>query len=213
MSTNNSTVGKIAGYLRNEIMHGNLKSGDHLKETRIAKLFNISRVPVREALRILHSEGYLEMIPNRGSFVKKITASYLYETSKLYVLIAPELLRNCIPKYKKSTLERAGRVIAKLEKCTDHAKVGYLMWDFAKIIYGPTEYRLMYSLMDEMYKHNIRILNELFELRFSDHYDVTPHKRFIELCGKNKVEEAVSVWCDYIKKLTADFFKSKMPKK
>ena len=118
MSTNNSTVGKIAGYLRNEIMHGNLKSGDHLKETRIAKLL-ISAGFLSGSFEDTSQRRLSGDDTKQGSFVKKITASYLYETSKLYVLIAPELLRNCIPKYK-NLLERAGRVIAKLEKCTDH---------------------------------------------------------------------------------------------
>ena len=154
-------VSKISDHLRKEIMYCNLKSGEHLKEKQLAKVFGVSRVPVREALRILHSEGYLEMVPNRGSFVKKISPEYIIEIAKVYIFIAPELLRDAIPKYKDSTYKKACRVLNKVEKCKDYNKIGYLLWDFAKIIYSPSKNKFMYFIMDEIYKHNIRILNEI----------------------------------------------------
>ncbi len=106
-SSKDTTVNKITDHLRKEIMYCNLKSGEHLKEKQLAKLFGISRVPVREALRILHSEGYLEMVPNRGSFVKKISPEYVIEIAKIYVFIAPELLRDAIPRYKRQHIQKS----------------------------------------------------------------------------------------------------------
>ena len=70
-------VGKIATFLRHEITTTNYRAGAHLKESQISAEFGVSRVPVREAFRILQSEGYLEVIPNRGSFVKPISLSYI----------------------------------------------------------------------------------------------------------------------------------------
>lgn len=48
------------------------KPGERLSEAGIARQFGCSRVPVREAIRLLVSEGALEVLPQRGSFVTKI---------------------------------------------------------------------------------------------------------------------------------------------
>jgi len=208
-----TTVSKITEHLRKEIMYGNLKPLEHLKENHIAKIFGVSRVPVRESLRILHSEGYLQMIPNRGSFVKKISMEYIMEITKMYVFIAPELLRDAIPRYKKSTYKKAYTAIEKVERCKDFNKVGYLLWDFAKVIYAPSKYKFMYFIMDEIYKHNIRILNEIFELSQHKNYDLSPHKRFLELCQENRNEEAIKEWENYVNKLASAMVKIKIPSK
>lgn len=206
-----TNVIKIAGYLRKEIISGNLKPGDHLKETKLAQFFRISRVPVREALRILHSEGYLDMFPNKGSFVKRISLEYIHEILKLYLFISPELLRNAIPKYKNTTYRKAEKILDSIEKCKDLSKIGFLLWDFAKVIYGPSTLKFMLALMDELYMHNIRILNDLYGMKNQRVYDLSPHKKFLALCKQNKSEEAIRTWLDYIKKLSTDFIKIKIP--
>lgn len=210
MKAKNTTVNKITDYICKEIMYGNIKSEEHLKETKIAKLFGVSRVPVRESLRILQSEGFVTLIPNRGSFVKKISSEYIKEISRVYILIAPDILQNAIPKYNENTFKKAYVAISRIEKCKEANKIGYLLWDFAKVIFSPTDLKFMFSIMDEMYKHNIRILNDLFDMRQHRHiYDLKPHKKFLELCKKKKKNEAIKIWCEYINELSENFQKVK----
>ena len=59
--------------LRNLILEGDLKAGERLQETRVAKLIGASRTPARIALRALASEGLLTYTPNRGYDVCEIT--------------------------------------------------------------------------------------------------------------------------------------------
>lgn len=211
MKVKNTIVKKITDYISKEIMYGNIKSGEHLKEEKIAKIFGVSRVPVRESLRILQSEGFVTLIPNRGSFVKKISSEYIQEIATIYLLIAPRLLENAIPKYNENTFKKAYDVVLKIEKCKEANKIGYLLWDFAKVIFSPTDFKFIYSIMDEMYKHNIRILNDLFDMRQNKQaYDLTPHKKFLESCKKNRRKEAIKIWCDYINELSENFKKIKL---
>lgn len=205
-----TNVNKIAGYIRKEIILGNLKPGEHLKETKLAQFFKISRVPVREALRILHSEGYLEMLPNKGSFVKRISLEYIHEISKIYLFISPELLRNAIPRYRESTYKKANKIIVQIENCRDMSRLGHLLWDFAKAIYGPSTLKFMLELMNDLYMHNIRILNDLYDMKQQKVYDLSPHKRYLLLCRQKKTEEAIAVWLKYVKTLSEDFIKIKI---
>ena len=61
---------EIVDMLRDAIVSGRLKPGEHLKESIIAEQMSVSRIPVREAFRQLEQEGLILSIPNQGSFVK-----------------------------------------------------------------------------------------------------------------------------------------------
>jgi len=55
--------------LREAILTGRFKEGDELRENALSKEFNVSRTPVREALKQLDLEGLIKIIPNKGAFV------------------------------------------------------------------------------------------------------------------------------------------------
>jgi DNA-binding GntR family transcriptional regulator len=60
---------RAASEIRGAILSGRFRPGQRLVEGRLAASFNISRVPVREALRVLASEGLVEVLPRRGAIV------------------------------------------------------------------------------------------------------------------------------------------------
>jgi DNA-binding GntR family transcriptional regulator len=61
---------EVVDIIRDAIVSGGLKPGEHLKETAIANQLSVSRSPVREAFRQLEQEGLIISIANQGSFVK-----------------------------------------------------------------------------------------------------------------------------------------------
>lgn len=61
---------EIVDILRDAIVSGQLRPGEHLKENAVAGQLSVSRSPVREAFRQLEQEGLIVSIPNQGSFVK-----------------------------------------------------------------------------------------------------------------------------------------------
>lgn len=63
-----------ADRIREQIVLGGFRQGEHLKEARIAEQLNVSRGPVREAFKILRAEGLLAEEPHRGTFVVSLTA-------------------------------------------------------------------------------------------------------------------------------------------
>lgn len=209
MNKGSTTVNKIAKYLREEITYSRLKSGQHLKESEISKEFNVSRVPVREAFRILQSEGYIDVIPNRGSFVKIITREYILEMALLYRLLVPAVLEKAIPKYNDKTYLKAEKILQKVEKCSDMNQIGYLLWDYAKVIYGPSKMKYILELYDDIYLHNLRSLNDVFEIKLKKHYDISPHKEFLKLCRENKINEAINHWGSYLVKIQQIMLKDK----
>lgn len=73
MNTEDITLAdNIYHNLRNEIAYLQLEPGCKLSEVKLSKQYDCSRIPVREAVKRLATEGCLEIYPKRGSFVSPI---------------------------------------------------------------------------------------------------------------------------------------------
>lgn len=128
--------------IKDSILLGRLGTQVPLSEEKLAKVLEISRTPVREALALLEHEGLLESIPYKGIYVKEITVHEFFEMFDTVELIEPTLASraalNARPKdieYMKQTLNEAKEHIPaspgkhflacrafqkKLGECADH---------------------------------------------------------------------------------------------
>ncbi|MCB9947444.1 MAG: GntR family transcriptional regulator [Rhodospirillaceae bacterium] len=70
---------RLREILEQEIIAGRHRPGERLDEVSLAKRFQVSRTPIREALLGLESSGLIELKPRRGAFVKAVSASDLLE--------------------------------------------------------------------------------------------------------------------------------------
>lgn len=80
-----------------------------LNERKLAEEFQISRTPVREALKILEGEGWVKIIPWKGAIVNQITQKEIDEIFQIRLIIEPaiiELLQNKIDYKKRIYLDR-----------------------------------------------------------------------------------------------------------
>jgi DNA-binding GntR family transcriptional regulator len=65
--------------LRRLITHGELSPGQKIREKALCLQFGVSRTPLREALKVLASEGIVTLRPNRGAVVSALTVEELEE--------------------------------------------------------------------------------------------------------------------------------------
>lgn len=73
--------------LRDAILAGELKPGDTLTEMDLSKQLGVSRAPIREALRILNSEGLIETVPYHGTTVRRLTKVDIVEIYSMRILL------------------------------------------------------------------------------------------------------------------------------
>jgi DNA-binding GntR family transcriptional regulator len=73
--------------IRDGIVSGIYKPGSHLTSQDLATTSGISRTPVREAMRRLHSEGLIEFIPHRGAFVTHLNERDVFKIYELRVVL------------------------------------------------------------------------------------------------------------------------------
>jgi DNA-binding GntR family transcriptional regulator len=74
---------EIADIIRDRIVEGSLPAGAFIDEPTLALELEVSRTPVREALKVLAFEGLVDIFPNQGSYVAKITAEDARELIEL----------------------------------------------------------------------------------------------------------------------------------
>lgn len=83
----NSLHDEVAARLRERIFAGELAPGSFLDEVRLAQELEISRTPLREALKVLTVEGLVRHEPRRGCFVNEVTEQDLDEIFPVLALL------------------------------------------------------------------------------------------------------------------------------
>ncbi|MFP4136740.1 MAG: GntR family transcriptional regulator [Halomonas sp.] len=73
----------VADRIRELIEQGDLAPGERISEKQLCERFGVSRTPLREALKVLASEGLVELLPNRGSRVVRLTLKMVKDTYDL----------------------------------------------------------------------------------------------------------------------------------
>ncbi|MGM0420981.1 MAG: GntR family transcriptional regulator [Bacillota bacterium] len=87
-----SLSSKVADYLKREIFLENYQGGDHILETKVAEELNVSRAPVREAIKELEKEGLIKTIPRKGSFVVRFEEQDIKEVFEIRVMLEGRIL-------------------------------------------------------------------------------------------------------------------------
>jgi DNA-binding GntR family transcriptional regulator len=93
----------IATDLRNRILSGDLAEGDLIRQELLAEEYDVSRMPVREALKRLDSEGLVVFINNRGATVTKHSLAEIAEFFDVRILLEVDLLKKSIPLMERHT--------------------------------------------------------------------------------------------------------------
>jgi DNA-binding GntR family transcriptional regulator len=87
---------QLADQLAVMIATGELKPGQRVFEKKICEMKGVSRIPVREALRLLQAQGVVRTEPNRGTYVTGFTADEMHEMFELRLAVERIALRRII---------------------------------------------------------------------------------------------------------------------
>lgn len=97
---------RIADGLRRAILDGDLAPGERIRQEVIAEQFGASRLPVREALRILQSDGLVTLVANSGAWVAQLDERECAESYEIRERLEPLLLRESMPGLTTIDVER-----------------------------------------------------------------------------------------------------------
>ena len=118
---------KIADFIREAIIVGKLQPGEKISEARLAEELRISRTPIREAIRMLESEGFVAIIPRRGTLVSDFTFEDLFEYFQV---------KACLESFSAflAAPHMSERDINRLQRLNEEEKTAIAGHDFAKFM-------------------------------------------------------------------------------
>jgi DNA-binding GntR family transcriptional regulator len=117
--TGGAASARVAAYLREAILHGQFRPGDRIRQEEIAERFGASRLPVREALRMLEAEGLTEHEANKGARVPRLTQHEVEVIYRMRERLEPLALIESLPSLTDVDHERLDEVQRRIEQNTD----------------------------------------------------------------------------------------------
>ena len=106
---------RVAAYLREAILAGDIKPGERLRQEEIAERLGASRLPVREALRMLEAEGLTELETNKGARVPLLGGREVDLLYQMRERLEPLALAESMPHLGSAELDRLGDLQSRIE--------------------------------------------------------------------------------------------------
>jgi DNA-binding GntR family transcriptional regulator len=109
----------VLGELRRAIVAGELVPGQPIRQDTIAQRLGVSRVPLREALKILEAEGQVVYQPHRGYSVAELSLADLLEVYRMRQLLESEAASVAVGHLTETDLSRISDARLDVEKAAD----------------------------------------------------------------------------------------------
>jgi DNA-binding GntR family transcriptional regulator len=117
--TGGAASARVASYLRERILRDELRPGDWIRQEDIAERLGASRLPVREALRMLEAEGLTEHKPHKGARVPRLTMHELDVIYRMRERLEPLSLAESLPLLTAEDHTRLDDLQRKIEASSD----------------------------------------------------------------------------------------------
>jgi DNA-binding GntR family transcriptional regulator len=107
---------EVARRIREMITKGVLHKGDRIVEKDLSQAMGTSRTPLREALRLLSSEGLIDLVPHKGAYVAQPSMGEIREMFEVMSLLEASCARKAAEKMTDADLRKLEKLHEKLEK-------------------------------------------------------------------------------------------------
>jgi DNA-binding GntR family transcriptional regulator len=189
-----SLTSAVADKLRDQIIRGEIPEGAQLRQDAIANQYQVSRIPVREALRQLDAEGLIAIVPNRGAIVPALSPSDIEELFSIRALLEPEVLKLSIPHLTESDFSEAEAVLRKyvneLQR-DDHVSLwGRLNWQFHSILYNRADQPRFMAIIRNVNNSGERYTRLQLYLTHGIKRANDEHHQILQLCRQRDVAGA-----------------------
>ena len=111
LATTPSATDHVLDEIRTAILAGRLPAGETLRQEDLAERLGVSRMPVREAIRRLHAEGLVEVLPSRRVRVAPLDRAEIEDIYDMRAALEPLAVRLAVPRLTKAQLRDAAHAL------------------------------------------------------------------------------------------------------
>jgi len=182
---------RVAGLLREAIVGGRLPSGAVLRQERLAARYDTSRMPVRDALRILESQGLVTLAPNKGAVVARLDPDEFREIAEMRAALEVLALTRAIPELTETRLD-AVEAIQDAAEAAELADFGKCNKAFHSALYeaaGRPRLLAQIAALNDLADRYLRVAVTTLDYRRRSHRE---HRALLAACRKRDVEAATA---------------------
>ena len=203
---------KVYRALKTEIIKGSLKPGTKLSEGKIAKQMEVSRTPIREALRELAAEGFVKISPNQGVVVSNASVEDVQEVLQIRGVLeglAARLATKMISEEEIKELEKYQKQMEYYTKKDDVLAFSEMDAEFHELILnicGNNKLiQIRKNISDQAHRYRIRSLSIPGRLKYS----LKEHQEIVEALKRKNAEQADRLSQKHIENVLANILAHK----
>ncbi len=112
---------QVVEFIKRCILEGELSPGEQVKEVLLAERLGISRAPIREALQILVQDGLITSEPQKGKFIRKMSAEDIENEYAIGGILEGAGVGSALPNMTRDDMLRLERMVEHMELKAEHA--------------------------------------------------------------------------------------------
>lgn len=186
-----------------QIIRGTLKPGTRLPEEELSKAMNISRAPIREAFNRLEKEGFVTIIPRKGTAVSNITAQIIEDIFEIRETLESLAVKKSIGKISIEKLEKVGECFKNFINKPSNAEncIQYLALDkkFHDLLSQNCGNKKLIELLVNL-QEQIHWLRNISLKRITFAGSVKEHLAIVEALKKNDKELIIKVLLQHLER-------------
>lgn len=147
-----TTTDYLAAALRTAIYDGQFADGEELNQVELANFFNVSRVPIREALRQLQAEGLVHIIAHHRTVVAGLTVAQILELIEVRAVLEAHMVQKSAPNLDRAALRRLRDLCDETDLIRDYGSRWVLKnWEFHRLLYGAAKSQAMTETVERIH--------------------------------------------------------------
>jgi DNA-binding GntR family transcriptional regulator len=191
-----------ADELRRRILEGEFPGGFQLRQDALASEFGVSRIPIREALLQLESEGLVKIQPHRGAVVSELSVDEVEELFDLRALLEPRLLGRSAPQLGPSDYRDLAAILAEYSaemRTENPSRWGELNTAFHTLLYRHAEQPRTAAIVTSLLQNTDRYTRIQLALTDGRARSEEEHHRLVDFCQAGDIKGACSLLTVHIR--------------
>lgn len=177
--------------LKRRIFEGSLPEGAPIRQDEIAAQLGVSKIPVREALMRLQSEGLVRFTPNVGAVVATLTVMDYIEMLDMRLALECRALELAVANMVSVDIARARELLAAYHPAMTDEEWSDLNAQFHATLYAPANRPRLIATIQSVQEHMGRLLRLRVIMAAEHDRSHEEHVKILEACERRNVKEAV----------------------